>query len=76
MTPYCVGYKRNHNIQYELYGVCVHMGILEGGHYYTFVKNFKNQWINYDDRQCRVLSDEQISKVISTSAYILFYRQV
>ena len=42
--------KPNISNKYELYGVVVHDGNSEGGHYFTFFKDEKSkQWIKYND---------------------------
>ena len=74
MTPYCTGYL-NKNYKYELYGVCVHFGTMNSGHYCSIVKDFNDRWIIYDDRNYKVISEEDIeSTVINNNAYMLFYR--
>jgi ubiquitin C-terminal hydrolase len=57
--------------KYDLYGVVNHQGALGGGHYTAYAKNFlDDQWYYYDDERVRVVEE---SKVVSPSAYLLFY---
>jgi ubiquitin carboxyl-terminal hydrolase 9/24 len=38
------------NYEYRLAGVLVHAGVAQGGHYYSFIKDRKqNQWFRFDD---------------------------
>lgn len=56
---------------YDLYGVVNHQGALGGGHYTAYAKNFvDDQWYYYDDERVRVVEE---SRVVSPSAYLLFY---
>ena len=73
MTPYCTGYIKNKQNLYELYGVCIHNGDVLGGHYYAFTKNFKNEWICYNDRRYTII--QNLENIITNEAYILFYRK-
>ncbi|GLE05681.1 hypothetical protein PINS_up014721 [Pythium insidiosum] len=57
--------------KYDLYGVVNHQGALGGGHYTAYAKNFlDDQWYYYDDERVRVVEE---SKVVTPSAYLLFY---
>ena len=76
MGPYCVGYV-NKIKTYELYGICNHQGGLNGGHYYSFVKEFDGNWILYNDRTFKNVASETMEKekLFSKDAYMLFYRK-
>jgi ubiquitin C-terminal hydrolase len=57
---------------YDLYAITNHIGNMNGGHYYAFVKSLTdNNWycVNDDD----VIKIDE-SKLISNNAYILFYK--
>ena len=55
---------------YDLYGVVNHIGTINKGHYFTFIK--KNiKWYCLNDEKIIEIRD---SNVISQHAYILFYR--
>ncbi|KAK1826584.1 hypothetical protein QBC39DRAFT_334886 [Podospora conica] len=59
---------------YDLIGVDNHYGGLGGGHYTAFAKSFMDgDWYEYNDAHTYRLSDPQ--KVVSSSAYLLFYRR-
>ncbi|KAL3417342.1 ubiquitin carboxyl-terminal hydrolase [Phlyctema vagabunda] len=59
---------------YDLIAVDDHWGGLGGGHYTAFAKNFNdNQWYEYNDSSVSKTSDP--CKVVSSSAYLLFYRR-
>jgi ubiquitin carboxyl-terminal hydrolase 8 len=70
LSKYVSGYNPSQYI-YDLYGVCCHYGILDGGHYSAIVKN-GNEWVHYNDDQLHKVSDE---KVVSRQAYCLFYNK-
>ena len=72
LTNYVHGYNKE-SFVYDLYGVCNHMGSLQGGHYTAFVRNYANQWIHYDDETNQKVKD--LSSLVSPSAYCLFYRK-
>lgn len=56
---------------YDLYAVCNHMGTMSGGHYTAYCKNPTDlQWYLYDDTRVEKMIPD---KVISSSAYLLFY---
>lgn len=63
---------------YELYGVCNHMGGLEGGHYTAHCRSQSNsgsgdsaEWHTFDDTRISRVSAARLGGV---SAYVLFYR--
>ena len=56
--------------KYDLFGVVNHYGGLGGGHYTAFVNNGQF-WYCMDDSTITKVSEE---KVVSSSAYILFYK--
>jgi len=61
-----------HQRQYELFAVITHLGkTASDGHYICDVKR-NNQWILFDDS---FVSNQQIDKVLSRTAYILLYQQ-
>lgn len=66
--------------EYELYGVINHIGLLNSGHYYSFIRdyslvngngNFSNGWMLCNDTQVSHISEKEALK--STNAYMLFY---
>ncbi len=47
--------------KYELYGVVVHDGNAEGGHYYTFFKENKSRnWIKFNDSKTMYVSEKDV----------------
>jgi ubiquitin carboxyl-terminal hydrolase 8 len=72
LSKYISGYDVN-IYKYELFGICNHMGNVNGGHYNAFVKNRVNQWILYDDTNTTIV--DNINSIISPSTYCLFYRK-
>ncbi|KAI5960213.1 uncharacterized protein KGF55_004936 [Candida pseudojiufengensis] len=59
---------------YDLIAVDNHYGGLGGGHYTASVKNFRdNKWYYFNDS--RVTEIEKPEEVISSAAYLLFYRK-
>ena len=72
LTKYACGYNPE-SYKYDLYGICNHMGGVSGGHYTAFVRNYKDQWIHYDDEKHEIIDD--LSCLVSSNAYCLFYRK-
>lgn len=59
---------------YDLYGVSNHSGDINYGHYTAYCKNMINQnWYDFDDSSVHLIKDEE--KVVTNSAYLLFYRR-
>lgn len=59
---------------YDLIGVDDHYGGLGGGHYTAYAKNFVDgKWYNYNDSSVSAVSDP--SSVVTTAAYLLFYKR-
>ncbi|KAN0095576.1 UCH domain containing protein [Hyaloscypha variabilis] len=59
---------------YDLFAVDDHWGGLGGGHYTAFAKNFvDNEWYEYNDSS--VTKQKDPTRVVSQSAYLLFYRR-
>ena len=64
--------ETNDNI-YDLYGVANHFGSLHGGHYIAYCKNYiENKWYEFNDSY---VSEIDESKIVSSSAYVLFYKK-
>jgi ubiquitin carboxyl-terminal hydrolase 8 len=71
LSKYVIGYKSGDNT-YELYGVCNHGGVTQGGHYTANIKNANGKWYNYNDTYVREIKPEL---VITPKAYCLFFRK-
>lgn len=72
LSPYVIGYKKE-NFKYELYGVCNHSGGVMGGHYTSYVKNANGKWYHYNDTSVSEVGVNE--SIVSTKAYVLFYRK-
>jgi ubiquitin carboxyl-terminal hydrolase 8 len=73
LSPYACGYKAA-SYQYELYGICNHIGGVTGGHYTAFVRNVDNIWLHYNDKTVEIVG-ENPEGIVSPAAYCLFYRK-
>jgi len=73
MGKYCLNYKKE-STNYELQGLCIHLGNLNGGHYYSICKNNSDkEWHQYNDAQ---VSDIKESDIFNNHPYCLFYKRV
>ena len=66
----CGPYKENS--KYDLFAVSQHYGGTGGGHYTAICKNIDGNWYSYNDSSC---SRSSPGNVVSSSAYVLFYRR-
>ncbi|KAG1675916.1 Ubiquitin carboxyl-terminal hydrolase 47 [Nymphon striatum] len=74
--------------QYELFSIMIHSGSASGGHYYAYVKSFKDgQWYSFNDQEVTSITIDDIKRTYgggptyssyasSTNAYMLIYRQI
>jgi ubiquitin carboxyl-terminal hydrolase 8 len=62
---------------YDLYGVIMHHGRMEFGHYVAFTRNpINNKWYHFDDSSVRHVPDNEIEEAIQNhAAYVLFYKK-
>jgi len=81
MKSYIVGGDENTSLNYELYGIINHVGGLNSGHYYSFIKKyneknnkFYKQWYCCNDSQVTDITNEEA--LTSQNAYILFYNLI
>ena len=66
--------RPNSKFVYDLYGVIVHRGSLNRGHYYSYCKNpHTNKWYLFDDELVR--EEDDLGRIVDENAYILFYKQ-
>jgi ubiquitin C-terminal hydrolase len=72
LTKYVFGYKKEQYI-YDLFGIVNHSGSTYGGHYTSYVKTVDEKWYHFNDTN--VTEVEKIESIISTKAYVLFYRK-
>jgi len=73
LSKYVIGYKK-HTYIYDLYGICNHIGEVNGGHYTSFVKNASGKWYHYNDVKINEITN--LNNLITPYAYCLFYRKV
>ena len=71
LSPFVSGYKPQTYI-YELYGICNHIGNVQGGHYTAFVKR-ADQWIHFNDTSVSIIPN--VRGLVTPMAYCLFYRK-
>ncbi|OBA20568.1 cysteine proteinase [Metschnikowia bicuspidata var. bicuspidata NRRL YB-4993] len=55
---------------YELFAIVNHTGLVNTGHYITYIKNTTGQWLKFDDSIITAASHEELK---ATNAYLLFY---
>jgi len=56
---------------YDLFGVVMHYGMLQGGHYTATCFNpIKNKWLDFDDSDVT-----EAGNIVDKAGYVLFYRQ-
>uniref|UniRef100_A0A6C0B9G4 USP domain-containing protein n=1 Tax=viral metagenome TaxID=1070528 RepID=A0A6C0B9G4_9ZZZZ len=72
LSKYVIGYKKDSYV-YTLYGICNHSGNVFGGHYTSYVKNANDKWYHFNDTN--VFEVKDISQLVSSKAYCLFYRK-
>ncbi|XP_011494719.1 PREDICTED: ubiquitin carboxyl-terminal hydrolase 47 [Ceratosolen solmsi marchali] len=77
---------------YELFSIMIHSGSASGGHYYAYIKDFRNKkWQCFNDQNVTPIDSSDIPKIYggstrppfytgayrsSTNAYMLMYRQI
>ena len=62
------GYDKD--CKYELFGIINHMGRINSGHYYSYIKLENKEWFEFNDS--KVMQIDNLSDT-SESAYALFY---
>lgn len=72
LSKYIIGYNPN-SYKYNLISVINHSGNCNGGHYYSYIKNFDNLWYEYNDTIVKPIS---ISQIITNKAYCLIYKKI
>ena len=76
LSKYVEGYNAS-KYQYDLYGVCNHVGDVMGGHYTAFVKNpVSGEWFYCNDTAITKMEQQTLpQQLITPMAYCLFYRK-
>jgi ubiquitin carboxyl-terminal hydrolase 8 len=72
LSNYVIGYNKDSYI-YDLYGVCNHGGVTQGGHYTSFVKNSNGKWYHYNDTSVSEVT--MVNQIVTPKAYCFFYRK-
>ena len=72
MKKYCINKGKKHI--YDLCGLCIHNGNLNGGHYYSICKDYtENEWRIHNDTHVSSISLEDVLK---ETPYCLFYSRI
>ena len=71
MRDYVLDEENKDSAIYELYGIIIHKGGLNGGHYFSYCKN-NGKWFEYDDENINVLKENELK---NKDAYVLFYKK-
>ncbi|XP_010520756.1 PREDICTED: ubiquitin carboxyl-terminal hydrolase 16-like [Tarenaya hassleriana] len=72
LAPYVSGRSDKPHV-YKLYGVIVHLDIMNAafsGHYVCYIKNSQNKWYKADDS---TVVTSELERVLTKGAYMLFY---
>ena len=74
LSKYILSNDITKSIKYDLFAVANHYGSLTYGHYTAFCKNSINEkWYEFNDSCVYEITD--LSKIVSSNAYVLFYKQ-
>lgn len=72
-APATAAVRADDGFLYDLYAVVNHVGALGAGHYFAYVLSEKDgKWKCFNDHQCKDIDQKE---VVSSTAYILFYRR-
>ena len=71
LEKYVIGYNPE-SYNYDLFGICNHMGNIFGGHYTAHVMNANNNWYKFDDTQVSLINND---KVVTNNAYCFFFKK-
>lgn len=70
--------SKNDNFIFKLYGIIIHEGNLNNGHYYSFCKNnvYDDNWYKFNDQQVEEVEEfEILNEENYKNAYVLFYKK-
>ena len=74
LSKYILSNQKSKPIKYDLFAVANHYGSLSFGHYTAFCKNsIDEKWYEFNDSSVCEIKD--ISKIVSSNAYVLFYKR-
>uniref|UniRef100_A0A5B7CAR0 ubiquitinyl hydrolase 1 n=1 Tax=Davidia involucrata TaxID=16924 RepID=A0A5B7CAR0_DAVIN len=65
------GDESNNSTEYEVFAVVTHSGMLESGHYVTYLR-LKNQWYKCDDAWISEVDEEVVR---ASQSYLIYYVQ-
>ena len=71
-SRYVCGYNRNKYI-YDVYGVIMHVGGVDSGHYTCNILGEDGKWREMNDTSIREINERE---VINANAYCIFYKKV
>lgn len=72
ISPYMSEYsKQIGHYTYDLYCIVNHIGNMNNGHYFSYIRSDNNIWHKIDDENISLINSNNI---ISNNAYILFYK--
>ena len=71
MNRFCMNYEES-SMTYELCGICIQMGTLNGGHYIAICKDGED-WNVYNDTHVFKTTE---SDMLKKNPYCLFYRRI
>ena len=71
MDDYCINYY-NDNLNYQLCGISIQGGSINGGHYYSICKSGE-KWYKYNDHRVNEIREEDAFNKIP---YCLFYNRI
>jgi ubiquitin C-terminal hydrolase len=74
-SKYVLGYNPETYV-YDLFGVCNHMGSMNGGHYTATIRIEDGRWFSFNDADVREVTNMPDTHIEGTSPYCLFYRRV
>lgn len=66
--------KSDEEGDYELYGMIIHSGMMEGGHYIAVCRDEENKWTQFNDSNTYKVSEDN-AQDMARDAYILAYRK-
>ena len=72
LSSFVKGYD-NTKYKYDLYGICNHTGGVQGGHYYSYVKNANGKWYKFNDTLVSEVTN--LGDLQTPNAYCFFYRK-
>jgi len=68
--------KEGGTVAYVLSSCAIHAGTLEGGHYYTYIRDENGQWMKYNDASVTLVSTAEAEQDILKNGYLFFYKRL